>query len=116
MEGEGTFKATFINTIGAMMPIFILFPIAIIFSNLITYNESFLYTMTLSVMLGWIAILLFFNIKETHNYSVSQTIVNLLLTFLMMVILIVVLLMIYLMIAQVFGFGTDIIKEVILRE
>ncbi|MDZ4196458.1 MAG: hypothetical protein U1C51_04315 [Candidatus Izemoplasmatales bacterium] len=116
MEGEGTFKATFINTIGAMMPIFILFPLAIVFSNFITYNESFLYTMTLSVMLGWMAILLFFNIKETHNYSVSQTIVNLLLTFLMMVILIVVLLMIYLMIAQVLGFGTDIIKEVILRE
>ena len=116
MEGEGTFKATFINTVGALMPIFILYPIIVIVSNVITLNESFLYTMGNTVMLVWVGILVFFNIKETHNYSVGQTVVNLLLTILMMVIIIVVLIMVYLMVLQVSNFVTDIVKEVILRD
>jgi hypothetical protein len=116
MEGEGTFRATFINSVGTLMPVFILYPIIIALSNVITLNESFLYTMGLSVMFGWVAILVFFNIKETHNYTVGQTIVNLLMTLLMMVILILVLIMVYLMVLQVTDFLTDVIKEVILRE
>lgn len=116
MEGEGTFKATFINTVGALMPIFIIYPFVILISNFITYNEAFLFTISSVVMLGWVGVLLFFNIKETHNYTVGQTIVNFFLTLLMMVILIVVLIMVYLMVIQVTNFVTDIIKEVILRE
>ena len=116
MEGEGTFKATFINTIGALMPIFIIYPFIIVISNFITLNEAFLFTIGNVVMLLWVGILLFFNIKETHNYSVGQTVVNFFLTLLMMVIIIVVLIMVYLMVVQVTNFVTDIIKEVILRE
>jgi len=116
MEGEGTFKATFINSIGALMPIFVIYPFVILISNFLTYNESFLVTMGIAVMIGWSGILVFFNIKETHNYSVGQTIVNLLLTILMMVIIIVVLILVYLMVLQVSSFISDIIKEVILRE
>jgi tetratricopeptide (TPR) repeat protein len=116
MEGEGTFKATFVSTVGALIPVFVLLPIAIVLSNILTLNEGFLYQFTLFLMIAWSAILVFFNIKETHNYSVSQTIVNLLLTFLMMVVLIVILLMVYLMVLQVYHFIADILKEVILRE
>jgi hypothetical protein len=116
MEGEGTFKATFINTIGALMPFFIILPFVIFISNFITLNEAFLFTIGNVVVLGWVGVLLFFNIKETHNYSVGQTVVNFFLTLLMMVIIIVVLIMVYLMVIQVTNFVTDIIKEVILRE
>lgn len=116
MEGEGTFKATFINTIGALMPVFVLFPIVIILSRFLTVNEGFLYYFGITLMIGWCTILLFFNIKETHNYSVTQTIVNLVLTLLMMVVIIVILMMVYLMVMQVYNFVLDIVKEVILRE
>ena len=116
MEGEGTLKATFINTIGALMPIFILFPFVILISNFITLNESFLYTFGIGLMVAWAVVLVFFNIKETHNYSVGQTFMNLFMTVLMMVVIIVVLIMVYLMVLQVTNFVSDIVKEVILRE
>lgn len=116
MEGEGTFRATFVNIVGALMPIFLVYPVVILLSNFITLNESFLYTLPLTVMFAWSAILVFFNVKETHNYTVGQTLVNLLLTLLTMVILILVLIMVYLMVLQVTNFVTDIVKEVILRE
>jgi hypothetical protein len=115
MEGEGTLKATFVNTIGSLTPAFFLLPLAIVLSNVLTQNEGFLYYFTLSAMVGWIGVLLFFVVKETHNYSVTQTIVNLLLTLLMMVVLIVILLMVYLMVLQVSNFLVDIVKEAILR-
>jgi len=98
------------------MPVFLIYPFVIIISNYITLNESFLYTIGGTVMLAWVGILIFFNIKETHNYSVGQTFINLFLTILMMVIIIVVMIMVYLMVIQVTNFVTDIIKEVILRE
>ncbi len=116
MEGEGTFQATFTTTIGSLTPVFILYPLAIILSNMLSYSEGFLYSMTLFLMAGWVVILLFFVVKETQNYTVGQTLINLLLSLLTMVVLIVVLLMVYLMIAQVFNFSSDILKELILRE
>ncbi|MFA5006524.1 MAG: YIP1 family protein [Candidatus Izemoplasmatales bacterium] len=116
MEGEGTLKATFVNTIGALMPVFLVFPFAILVSNAITLNESFLYTFSIAGMLLWSGVLLFFNIKETHNYSVGQTVVNLFLTVLMMVVLIVVMIMVYLMVLQVANFVGDVVKELILRD
>lgn len=115
MEGEGTLRATFVNTIGSLSPALFLLPLAVLLSNVLTQNEAFLYQFILGAMMVWIAILLFFVIKETHNYSVTQTIVNLGLTLLMMVVLIVILLMVYLMVLQVSNFVVDVVKEVILR-
>lgn len=116
MEGEGTFKAVFINTIGSLMPILVIYPFVIFISNYITLNEGFIYHFAIFVMITWSIILLYFNIKDTHNYSVSQTFVNLFLSLVFMIIIIIVLLMVYLMVTQVTNFVTDIIKEVILRE
>ncbi|MBI9009542.1 MAG: hypothetical protein JEZ05_05870 [Tenericutes bacterium] len=116
MEGEGTFKTTFINLIGSLMPIIIIYPILIIISNVLTLNESFIYYLGFFIATAWCVFLVFFNIKDTHNYSVSQTLVNIFLSIIFMIIIIIILLMVYLMVTQVVNFGTDIIKEVILRE
>lgn len=115
MEGEGTFRAIFINTIGALMPLYIIFPFLIIISNFITYNEAFIYHFGVFVMLAWSGVMLFANVKETHNYTVKQTIINILLTILMMIIIILVAIMVYIMVIQVVEFVVDIVKEVMLR-
>ncbi|HRY78579.1 MAG TPA: hypothetical protein P5154_07445, partial [Candidatus Izemoplasmatales bacterium] len=72
MEGEGTFRATFINSVGTLMPVFILYPIIIALSNVITLNESFLYTMGLSVMFGWSGILVFFNVMSKKRTTIPS--------------------------------------------
>ncbi|MFA7075770.1 MAG: YIP1 family protein [Candidatus Izemoplasmatales bacterium] len=116
MEGEGTFKAVFINTVGALMPILVIYPFLIIISNFITLNEAFLYNFGMFGMIIWAVILLYFNIKETHNYSVGQTFVNIFVSLIFMLVIIIILLIVYLMITQVSSFVSDLIKEVILRE
>jgi tetratricopeptide (TPR) repeat protein len=116
MEGEGTLKAVFINTTGALMPIIVIYPFLILISNYLSLNEAFIYQFGMFVMIFWSVILLYFNIKETHNYSVGQTFVNIFISLIFMLVIIIVLLIVYLMITQVTSFVADIIKEVILRE
>ena len=115
MEGEGRFKDIFVSTVGALTPIIIIYPIVILISNVLTNQEAFLYSFLIVVMFIWAGLLLFMNIKNTHNYSVAQTFVNLLLTIFMLVILILVILVVYVMVYQVYSFIADIVKEVIIN-
>lgn len=116
MEGEGTFKAVYINTIGALLPIIVIYPFLILISNYLTLNEAFIYQFGIFGMLLWSVIMLYFNIKETHNYSVGQTFANIFLSLIFMVVIIIILLIVYLMVNQVTSFVIDIAREVILRE
>ncbi len=114
MEGEGTLKAIFLNTLGALIPVFIILPIMILLSNVLTYNESFIYQFGLTIMIGWSAVLLFFSIKDTHNYSIKETIYNFIMTVLMMIVMIIIAIMVYMMLMQVVEFVIDLFKEVII--
>ncbi len=114
MEGEGTLKSIFINVLGSLIPVVVILPIMIILSNVLTYNESFIYQFGLSIMVAWSAVLLFFIIKDTHNYSVKETIYNFIMTVLMMIVMIIIAIMVYMMIMQVVEFIFDLFKEVII--
>ncbi len=114
MEGEGTFKSIVTNTSGALIPVYIFLPILILISNGLTLNEGFIYYFGMGVMVLWSFLLLFFMIKDTHNFSVKETIYNILLTLFMMLVMIIVLVMLYMMIVQVIEFILDLIKEVII--
>ena len=115
MEGEGKFKHVYISTISSLTPIVVIYPFVIIISNFLTASESFLYYFLIVIMFIWSGILLFYSIKEVHNYSVPQTIVNMILTIFMLLILILLVLILYVMGYQVVTFFEDIIKEAIIN-
>ncbi|MCK9537301.1 MAG: hypothetical protein M0R05_06980, partial [Bacilli bacterium] len=100
MSGEGTLRSIFINTVGSLGPVLILLPPAILISNILTYNESFIYYFLVTALMIWVGVLLFVVIKETHNFTFKQTVINLILTLMMMLIIVVVILLVYLVIAQ----------------
>jgi hypothetical protein len=114
MEGEGTLKSIFTNVLGALMPVVVILPFVIILSNVLTYNESFVYQFGLTIMIAWSAILVFFIIKDTHNYSIKETIYNLFMTVLMMIVMIIIAIMVYMMLMQVVEFVFDLFKEVVI--
>jgi hypothetical protein len=115
MEGEGTLRAIFTNTLGSLMPVYVILPIMILLSNVLTYNEQFIYYFGLSIMVGWVSILMFFNVKDTHNYTVKETIYNFIMTVLMMIVMIIIAIMMYMMLGQVVEFIADLVKEVIIN-
>lgn len=115
MSGEGTLRCIIINTLGSLLPIVLLMPFIILISRGLTNNESFIYYFLVFVMFCWTGILLFMVIKETHNFTVKQTIVDFILTILMMLIIVIVLILLYLVVSQVIEFFVDLFKEVAFR-
>ncbi|WP_370295782.1 YIP1 family protein [Rossellomorea marisflavi] len=114
-DGEGTFKQIYIGTIYSLAPylLFIL-PLTLI-SNVLTFNESFIYVFSIRITYAWCLLILFFMIKEIHNFSISETIRNIFVTLFGMVILVLVLFVVYVLLDQVYEFVYSIIQEVILR-
>ena len=81
-------------------------------SNVLTFNESVIYTFCEIVMYGWSGICLFRAIMELHDYSFGKTVKNILLTvfaFAMALLFIIVLRMLF---AQLFGYTGSILGEV----
>lgn len=79
-QGEARFKDVFVGSAYALMPIAMLgLPLALV-SNVMTMSESSIYQSLEMAMVIWSGMLFFWNIQSLQNYSVGETIVNVLLT------------------------------------
>ena len=113
LSGEGFLKDIYRSTAYALAPMIVFTPFIILLSHGLTYNEIFIYNAAVYIMYIWTAINLIIMIKEIHNYTLKELIVNILLTFFMMIIIVVVLVLIYLLANQLYEYVISIIKEVI---
>lgn len=114
-DGEGRFRDVYNGTIYALAP-FLLFVLPItLLSNILTYNEAFVYTLSFEVMVMWCGVLLFITIKEIHDYTFWGTVRNLFLTLFGMFMMVLVFFVLYVLFDQLYDFVRSIIQEVILR-
>ncbi|MEH6943580.1 YIP1 family protein [Bacillus sp. JJ722] len=114
-NGEGKFTQVYKGVIYSLTPFIILsFPITII-SNFLTYNEAFVYEFTLQIAAAWCGVILFIMIKELHNYTISETVRNILVTIFAMILTVLVVLLLFVLTKQVFDFVYSIVQEVIIR-
>lgn len=114
-DGEGRFRDVYIGTVYSLAP-FILFilPITLI-SNVLTFNESFVYYFSLQIVIVWSIILLLVMIKEVHDYTFWGTFRNVLVTLFGMFLTVLVFFVLYVLFDQVIEFVKTIIQEVMLR-
>ena len=89
-------------------------PIALL-SNLLTLNEAFIYTFSTQLMWFWTGLMLFIMVKEIHNYSVSETVRNVLTTLFTMAMFLLAGYILYVLFNQLYEFILAIIQEVGLR-
>ncbi|GGF27265.1 hypothetical protein GCM10010954_27900 [Halobacillus andaensis] len=114
-DGEGRFRHVYIGTIYSLAPIILfILPITLI-SNVLTFNEAFIYTFSMQVIIVWSIVILFTTIKEIHDYSFWGTIRNLLVTLFGMILTILVFFVLYILFDQLYDFVSSIIEEVMLR-
>ena len=111
-DGEGKLKDVYISTAYSLVPLIFFSPIVIIFSNFLTINETFIYQASNNILWGWSFMLLFFMIKEVHNYGVKETIKIILITVFTMVMMIASLFIFYVLIQQIITFFFDVLLEV----
>lgn len=114
-DGEGKFRHLYIGTIYALAPYLIFILPVTLLSLILTLNEAFIYEFSMLIIYSWCFIILFIMIKEIHNFSISETIKNILTTLFGMVILWLVVSIIIVLMDQVYDFVYSIIKEVLLR-
>ena len=115
-DGEGSFRDIYVATAFSMTP-FITFAIPMtLLSRVLTLNEGFVYTFLMQLAIGWSALLVFLMVKEIHDFSVSQTIKNLILTITGSLITVVISFILYILIFdQVLDFIYAIVWEVLMR-
>jgi tetratricopeptide (TPR) repeat protein len=110
-DGEGRVRDVVIGTAYSLFPyLLIALPVALI-SNVLTLNETFIYSFTLNLMWAWIAIMLFIMVKEIHNYSFSETVKNILVTFFTMALFVLTGYIMYVLFTQLFDFVTAVAQE-----
>jgi tetratricopeptide (TPR) repeat protein len=114
-DGESKFRQLYSGFIYALGPYFIIKPIVVILTNVITYNEVFIVQFANFTMLTWIGILLFLTIKEINNYSMGETVKVILLTLFCALIAVLLLFILYVLISQVVDFVQAIYGEVVYR-
>ncbi len=114
-DGEGRVRDVIIGSAYSLFP-YVLFalPIALI-SNILTLNEIFIYNFSLDIMWFWVGLILFLMVKEIHNYSVSETIKNILTTLFTMALFVLTGYILYVLFNQLFDFVSAILQEVRLR-
>jgi uncharacterized membrane protein (GlpM family) len=115
-SGEGRLRDIYTAGAYALAPYIVFQPFLILISNVLTYNEAFLYTFPQYVVIGWTLILLFLMVKQIHNYTVGETVKNILLTLFMVFIIIVIVFIIFVLFTQEAEFLQSIFREVIVRE
>ncbi len=114
-EGEGRIKDVYITTIYSLAPFFLLLPVITWLSHGLTYNEGFLISFAHTIAIGLAGIYFFFMVKETHFYTVKETIQSILVTAFTMIMMLLGVIIVYVLLNELFMLFRDIWLEVYYR-
>ena len=114
-DGEGTFKDIYKFTGYSLLPMIICLPIAVGISYGLTLNEQVVITIFQAIGFWGSGIILVIGILETHNYTFSQTVKNIILTIIFMVLFLIICVVVIVMLDQIKTLIETIWKEVKLR-
>jgi sugar lactone lactonase YvrE len=111
-EGNGRLVTVLKMTGYALVPAALLFPAATLLSNVLTLNETYLFTMVQAAALVWTFATLSVGVAETHEYLYRNSIKSLLVTVFFMLIAILSLSILAILGGRVIDFVASIVKEV----
>jgi hypothetical protein len=115
MDGEGKFSEICIATAYATLPLALILIPNTILSNWITREESAFYFFFNSVAFFWFLFLLFVGTMTVHQYTVTKTLVTILLTLVGMGFLLFLGLLFFSLIQQMYSFVFTIYQEIVFR-
>lgn len=111
-NGEGFFRDVFMVAIVSMAPLILLKVPLDLLSNILTYNEQFIFDLGNFIIIGWSLFNVLYTIREVHNYRVGELIINIVLTLFTALILVLLYLVLSVLFGQVIQFVIGIATEV----
>ncbi|UVI28305.1 YIP1 family protein [Paenibacillus spongiae] len=115
MDGEGKFKEIVMATGYALMPLVLIYIPQVLYSQVITSEESSFYYLLDAIAFIWFIGLLFVGTMTVHQYSAGKTIVTMILTLVVIGILIFLGVLFFSMMQQMVNFVTSIYNELAFR-
>ncbi|MFC7682160.1 YIP1 family protein [Paenibacillus sp. GCM10028914] len=115
MDGEGKFKEIVMATAYALLPLVIIYIPQMLYSNVITVDESSFYYMMEAIALVWSCWLLFTGTMTVHQYTAGKTVATMLLTLVVMGIIIFLGVLFFSMLQQMISFVSSIYNEISFR-
>ncbi|MEP7357763.1 MAG: YIP1 family protein [Anaerolineales bacterium] len=114
-DGEGRVRDVVIGTAYSLFPYALFVPPLVLISNVLTLNEIFLFQFSFNLIYVWTGLMLFFMVKEIHNYTFTETVRNVLLTLFTMGLFLLTGYILYVLFNQLFDFILAVVQEVGLR-
>ena len=116
MDGKGTMKDIYISMANALYP-YIGGGIALfVMSQVLSLQESFLYSTIKMILMIWIAGLIFFGMMMTHDYSLGEGIKTIILTIVGMALILFVALVFFNLVDDMVRFFYSIYRELLYRK
>jgi tetratricopeptide (TPR) repeat protein len=114
-DGEGSISDVYCAFAYILTPVLMIIPPLILFTQVLTLNEVVFYNLTIFGLTTWEGFLLFFMIKDIHNYSVSKTFGVIFKSLFTMVIFALLIYIISSLTNQIITIVSEIIMEVLNR-
>ncbi len=114
-DGEGSFKDITIAVGYAIAPMPVTLVLSTLLSNIVTLEEATIITLLSAVGYVWCAILLFFGLMVTHDYSMGKNLLIVICTIVGMAIIIFMALLFSGLIGKMISFVSMIITEIAYR-
>lgn len=111
-EGEGKLQHVYIMGAYALTPVLLILPVVTVMSYVLTLNEVFFIQTGVSIAWGWTAILTVIGFHEVHQFSIRQTVANVLWTLFFIIMALIVLSVLYMFWDQLADFVYALFKEV----
>lgn len=115
MNGEGNFKEIFIATGYSLVPYIWLNLIAVLFSRVLSLDESELHTVLVMIGLLYTVFLLFMSVMSTHDYTLGKTVLVVVIILVVIILIIFIIMLLMTLMQQMVSFASDLYNEISLR-
>lgn len=115
MNGEGSFKAIYMATCYSLLPIIYLYPVALIFSNVMVQEEGDFYIVFITLALIWVLGLIFLSNMRIHDYSLGMALIEIIVTVVVMLLVVFLAVLFFALIQQMTSFVGNLIEELATR-
>lgn len=115
MNGEGNFKNIFVATCYSLVPYIWLNSIAVVISHFLSFDESELFSVLITIGLVYTVFLLVMSVMSTHNYTISKTILVIVIVLVVILLIAFIALLLITFAGQMISFVKDLYNEITLR-
>ena len=111
-DGEGSFKDIYVATCYSLSPLPFMLILSTILSNVLTTSEGSIVSLLVSIAYVWVALLLFFGMLVTHDYSLGKNFLITIFTIVAMAVIMFVAILFSSLVIKMVTFVMAIITEV----